>query len=112
MIDQRVERVLRSLGLSGVYQGYSCLTYAVLLIREDPRRLELVTKRLYPDLARLCGVSVGSVDSAIRTAIGVCCRRCGPKVARMCGVQRRPTVAQFIDGLVRAVAQEDEGGSL
>lgn len=99
MIDRRIEDRLRSLGLTGVYQGYFCLIYAVQLTEEDPQRLTLPTKWLYPDVAQLCGISVSRVDSALRSAIRRCCTACGSEVARMCGTDT-PSVTGFISGLL------------
>ena len=99
MIDRRTEDKLRSLGLTGVYQGYFCLVHAVRLAEEDPQRLTLPTKWLYPDLAQLCGMSVSQVDSALRSAVRRCCAACGGEVLRICGTDS-PTVAAFIGGLL------------
>ena len=99
MIDRRIEDKLRTLGLTGVYQGYFCLIHAVQLAEEDPQRLTLPTKWLYPDVAQLCSMSTGQVDSALRSAIRRCCTACGSEVTRMCGTDT-PTVAGFISSLL------------
>lgn len=99
MIDRRIEDKLRALGLTGVYQGYFCLIYAVQLAEEDSQRLTLPTKWLYPDIARMCGIALSQVDSALRSAIRRCCTTCSGEVARMCGTET-PTVAGFIAGLM------------
>jgi len=106
MIDLRIENKLRSLGLSGVYQGYFCLIYAVLLVKEDPQRLTLLSKWLYPDVARYCSIPVEKVDGALRTAISRCCRSNPGQVALMCGGIQAPSVAQFIEGLLRWIEAE------
>lgn len=103
MTAPHVEKVLRRWGLSCVYEGYFCLIHAILLAQGNPQRLELVTKCIYPDVARRCGLTPGGVDSAIRTAIRVACRRNGAEVARFCGAGGEPTVSQFLRGLYRCV---------
>lgn len=112
MIDQPVEDILRSLGLTAGYQGYTCLVYALRMVQRDPHCLELVTKYLYPQISRLCSLTVGGVDSAIRTAMRQCARRCGGEVARLCGVSN-PTIPQFLAALAGQLPppQSDEGGS-
>lgn len=100
MVDRHVENKLRSLGLMGNYQGYHCLVYSVHLIQEDATYLDMATKRLYPEVARTFGMNVGAVDSAMRTAISLCCARCGEQVADMCCGNAHPTVSQFLHGLV------------
>lgn len=105
MIDRRIEDKLRSLGLTSVYQGYFCLVHAVLLAEEDPLRLTLVTKWLYPDVAQRCNMTPSKLDSAFRSAIQRCWRCDRAAVARMCGVDQQPTVAQFISGLVASLQE-------
>ena len=108
MIDQRIEDKLRALGLTAVYEGYFCLIHAVQLAEEDPTRLNLPTKLLYPDVARLCGISAGQVDGTLRCAIRRCCRSNADAVALMCGTQEEPTVVQFIGGLVSLFQEGSE----
>ncbi len=105
MVDRHVENKLRSLGLMGNYQGYHCLVYSVHLIQEDPTYLDMATKRLYPEVARCFDMNTGSVDSAMRTAISLCCTRCGAQVTQMCGGKSRPTVTEFLHGLVEQLAE-------
>ena len=105
MADYRVENKLRSLGLTGNYQGYHCLCYSVCLIQADPTCLDMATKRLYPEVARCLGMNIGGVDSAMRTAISLCCTRCGPQVAHMCRGNPRPTVSEFLRGLVEQLRE-------
>ena len=99
MIHQHVERKLRSLGLTGCYQGYNCLVYAAILVHQDPSMLDLPTKLLYPEVAQRCHLAVNAVDQAIRTAILVCFHRNAPAVSRMCGTAGPPTIQQFLSGL-------------
>ena len=108
MIHRQIEDKLRSLGLTAVYQGYFCLIHAALLAEENPERLTLLSKWLYPDVAKECGISIGRVDSSLRAAIRRCCRCSGTEVARMCGVDGEPTVAWFIQGLVASVQEGSE----
>lgn len=98
MIHQALEGKLRSMGLTGCYQGYACLVHAALLVHQDPALLEMPTKLLYPQIARLCRLPHGGVDQAIRTAIQVCCRLSAQAVQDLCGTVN-PTVQQFLVGL-------------
>ena len=67
--EDRLHRLLRARGLNRTYSGYKYLLCALRLLREDPGRLELVTKRLYPDVAKEFSVTPGGVDKALRTAV-------------------------------------------
>ena len=100
IVDRAIEDKLRSLGLTRVYQGYHYLLHCARLAREDRAYLVMPTKRLYPDTARTFGVKPEAVDSSIRAAISLCCIRCPDRVERMCEGKTRPTVTEFLQGLV------------
>lgn len=63
--------LLSRLGISANYNGFFQTAYAVELCREEPKRLLLVTKRVYPEVARLCGTSWSAVERNIRTSCGI-----------------------------------------
>ena len=47
---QEIRSLLRRLGVTENYAGFSCTVCAVQLSLEDPARLRLITKRIYPDV--------------------------------------------------------------
>lgn len=100
IVDRAIEDKLRSLGLTRVYQGYHYLLHCARLAREDRAYLVMPTKRLYPDTARTFGVKPEAVESSIRAAISLCCVRCPDRVSQMCEGIDRPTVTEFLQGLV------------
>ena len=63
--------LLYRLGISANYNGFLQTAYAVELCRAEPERLQLVTKMVYPDVAKLCATSCGAVERNIRTACEV-----------------------------------------
>ena len=63
--------LLYRLGISANYTGFFQTACAVELCRAEPERLLLVTKRVYPEVARLCGTSGTAVERNIRTACGI-----------------------------------------
>lgn len=103
MICQPIEDKLRALGLNGTFLGYDCLIHAALLAAEDPWRLDLLSKWLYPDVAARCGISQSQVDSALRAALHRCQSWNPQETAALCGAQGEPTVARFIEGLAALV---------
>ena len=107
MVDLHVENQLRALGLMGNYQRYHSLINTVHLIPQDPTCLDMATKRLYPEVARWLGTNPGAVDSAMRTAISLCCTRCGAQVAAMCRGNPHPTVTEFLRGLMEQLIKPD-----
>lgn len=109
MTDARIEAVLRRWGLNHTYQGYPCLICALRLIEQDPEQLDLVTKCIYPSVARQCGLSISRVDSSIRAAMAACRRRNPAEVARFCGSGGELTVSRFLSGLHRCIQLSDGG---
>ena len=73
--EYSLHRRVRSFGVTGACSGYRYLVCALELLREEPDRLELVTKRLYPEVARRFGVTAGTVEGALRRAAA----RYGPR---------------------------------
>lgn len=104
IIDRAIEDKLRSLGLTGNYQGYHCLLHCTRLIQADRTYLDMPTKRLYPETARIFGVGPRAVETAMRTAIALCCTRCPDRVSQMCEGIARPTVTEFLRGLVEQLS--------
>ena len=69
MVDNmgQIQVLLRQLGVTENYRGFSQTARAVELCREEPERLELVTKWVYPAVAVQYGTSWCAVGRNIRT---------------------------------------------
>lgn len=95
--------LLRQLGVSANYKGFLLSAYAVTLCIQQQERLFLVTKWLYPEVARHYGTNWRSVERNIRTASAVAWKRNRPLLEAL--VQRsldRPLKsAEFIELLLR-----------
>ena len=63
--------LLYALGISANYTGFFQTVCAVELCQADPARLQLVTKQVYPEVARRCGTSRNAVERNIRTVCGI-----------------------------------------
>lgn len=59
------------LGLTENYTGFFHTAYAVYLTTRQPDRLELVTKWLYPEVAKHYATTWKNVERNIRTAISI-----------------------------------------
>lgn len=68
-IELCIYNLLGTLGVSRCYRGAAYTAYAVTLIIQDPLRLQLVTKDLYPSVARYFGTQPSNVERNIRTVI-------------------------------------------
>ncbi len=67
--------LLYSLGVSANYKGFFHTAYAVSLCMEQQDRLLLVTKWLYPDVAKKYGTNWKAVERNIRTVSTIAWKR-------------------------------------
>lgn len=67
--------LLYSLGVTENYKGFLHTTYAVSLCMERQDRLLLVTKWLYPDIAKRYGTNWKAVERNIRTVSTIAWKR-------------------------------------
>lgn len=70
-LETRVTAVLHNMGVPAHIKGYGFLRQAIIMAVEDPEIISLVTKRLYPDIARINSTTASRVERAIRHAIEV-----------------------------------------
>lgn len=104
---QEIRGLLRRLGVTENYSGFSCTVCAVQLSLDDPARLRLVTKLIYPDVARRCLTTWQRVERNIRTASTVAWANNRPLLIELAGfpLARRPTNASFLAILTQACAE-------
>ena len=96
--------LLMKLGITPNYVAFSQTAFALKLIRGNPDSLQLVTKCLYPDVAKQFGTNWKAVERNIRSAADIAWR-CNPElVTNLAGypLAERPKAAQFIAILSRA----------
>lgn len=67
----KIYTLLYQLGLTANYTGFFYTSYAVYLAAQQPERLLLVTKWLYPEVAKHCATTWKCVERNIRTAVDV-----------------------------------------
>ena len=98
-LDLSVEAALRLLHIDGTLKGYHFLAYGIKLAVLEPRRTELITKDIYPDIAREFKTTVSRTERNIRFAVAACWWKAGEVLDQMAGhhLDKRPTNRQFID---------------
>ena len=101
--------MLCRLGATANYRGFSYTAYAVLLCVQQQDRLLLVTKWLYPDVAKRYGTNWKAVERNIRTVITVVWEQ---NRAMLEGLARRPLLqrpcaAQFLS--IRLLCEQRAG---
>lgn len=97
---KEIQHLVRSLGISGNYQGYRYLTYAIFLCLKDEDYLLGVSKLLYPEIARNFQTTASSVERNLRTVINVCWERGNRDLLEnisLYPLSGKPTTAEFLD---------------
>ena len=85
-----IQKLVRSLGIGGNYQGYRYLLYALSLCLQNEDYLLSVSKLLYPEIAHTYQTSASSVERNLRTVVSVCWER-GNRLSS------KPTIGEFLD---------------
>ena len=90
--------LLLRFGIGKKYQGFQQCAHAVYLSAEEPERLTLVTKWLYPDVARQFGVSWFCVERNLRTITRIAWANNRELLENLAGkeIPDVPTSTQFI----------------
>ena len=98
--EKSAEDLLRRLGFSGKLRGFRYLTSAIAQTVVDPDRIFLITKVLYPDVAKQYQTTASKVERTMRHAIRNFWEHGGREtLEQVTGVHltQRPTNSQFID---------------
>ncbi len=70
-LEARITNILHNMGVPAHIKGYNFLRQSIIMAVEDPGVINLVTKRLYPDIAKMNKTTASRVERAIRHAIEV-----------------------------------------
>lgn len=70
-IEMRVSELLHTMGVPAHVKGYNFLRQSIIMAVNEPGIISLITKRLYPDIAKLNNTTASRVERAIRHAIEI-----------------------------------------
>ena len=110
MNEQKIELLIRSLGIGATYRGYRYLSYGIQLCLCDEDYLLAISKLLYPQIARQYCTTTSSVERDIRTIIRVCWDRGNRELLQQIALrpmQMRPTASEFLDILAAHLRQKE-----
>lgn len=95
---EQIYNVLSRLGLSANYLGFYQMAWAVQMAQTEPGRLLMVTKWLYPDVAKQCRTTSAAVERNLRTAVKVIWKADVPLLWEVMGkgTGERPCTARFL----------------
>lgn len=98
---QKINEILRSLGLNTKYMGYNTILKAVQLVQEDQHKLYSITKSIYMPIAEERGCTWSAVERSIRTAIQRAWKINPELIKDMAGYPMiiQPTASEFIEML-------------
>lgn len=90
--------LLQQLGETANHIGFHYTVCAVRLAMEEPNRLLMVTKWLYPDIAKELGTTAASVERGIRCTVELVWKKDPDRLCRALNVpiSERPTASKFI----------------
>ena len=98
-----INNILYRLGITARYRGYFYVSYAVCLAIKQPERLLMVTKWLYPDVAKRFDTTWSCVERNIRTVADLSWKNNRDLLEVMARVplNQKPTPSQFLGILAR-----------
>lgn len=101
-LHRQISFLVRNLGVPAHIKGCRYMKFAILMTMEDANCVNYITKLLYPEIAKKCNTTVGSVERAIRHAIDIIWIRGNKELlGEIFGTfvmegQERPTNSKFI----------------
>lgn len=101
-IENQITKMLSQLGIPRHLKGFYYLREAIISSLSHKELLDVITKRLYPEIAKKFGTTSSRVERAIRHAIEVGCDRGNPEYLEMLfgytigSFRTKPTNSEFI----------------
>lgn len=108
-LERRIFKFQTQLGIRSNIKGYNYIKTAITLAYNDSTILESVTKRLYPDIAKIYNTTASCVERAIRHAIETAWMNGNVDVINdifgysVCADKAKPTNSEFIAHVVNAM---------
>ena len=106
-ITSAIYSILYDLGVSAETTSFFHTAYAIRLATEDPQKLLLVTKWLYPEVARHYHTNWHAVERNIRTIVHLAWMRNPKHLEMLAGkpLSNKPTSSQFLTILSNSLIQ-------
>lgn len=106
--------LLSRLGITANYTGFFYTAYAVCLSVTDMENLLVVTKRLYPDVAKRYNTSAANIERNIRTVVDIAWNYNPDLLMALAKrtLYAKPTAAEFLAILTTALLFSIEADDL
>lgn len=97
-VTAQIRHLLYCLGIPPVYKGFFQVSLAVSLAVDQQERLLLVTKLIYPQVAKCYGTTWSCVERNIRTISEIAWLRNRPMLEELSHqpLYKRPTASAFV----------------
>lgn len=107
LLSSRIYDLLYYLGVSANYAGFFYIAHALRLCVEEPERLTLVTKWLYPDIAKFYGTNWKAVEGSMRATINRLWKTDPERYFEITGTrtEEKPSPAKFLFTLTEHLQQ-------
>lgn len=104
----QIRQLMHRLGITANYTGYFHAAYAIMLSAQQPERLLLITKWIYPDVAKHYNTTWRSVERNIRTICKLAWETNRPELERIAQhtLSNRPSAGVFLAILAAQVERE------
>ena len=101
-----IYNTLLRLGITAKYRGFFYASYAISIAAKQPERLLMVTKWLYPDVAKRFDTTWICVERNIRTVADVAWKTNRPYLEEMAHIPltKKPTSTEFLGILVSYIS--------
>lgn len=109
-MQKKINSLLTSLGITSNYNGFHYISQAVLMTTSGMANLLLITKHLYPHIARLYNTSSKNVERNIRHAVEIAWRSNPELLCKLAGrkLDRKPTAGEFMAILTNEMLRDSE----
>jgi two-component system response regulator (stage 0 sporulation protein A) len=74
-LEMAITEMLRFFGIPAHIKGYRYIREAVIMAVNDPNTVDLITKHIYPDIAKKHGTTPSKVERAMRHALEIAWKR-------------------------------------
>ena len=101
----KIYQLFYQLRITSNYKGYTQTAYAVYLAAQMPKKLTLLTKQRYPEVAKKYHTTWNAVQSNVRTVLAMVWDNNSELLEKIAGypLSRKPETKQFISILVSAL---------
>lgn len=94
-----IEKMLLQMGVNKSYVGFNYTVQAVELVLTDENKISLISKWLYPDIAKINSTSIECVERNIRTIVNTIWYKGNRELLQACSMTElteKPNNTQFI----------------